>query len=356
MTVPSAGTFVRPLVNGWVAVLTARSYGRDEIELPSWLPGTHGVVTIEARATFPAAERLGARLELTDPSCGFEVARRFAVAGQEPGFRQFRGPEDDERVVAEIVDYARHVLVPAAEFHGGLDAWMAAYGEHGAGESPLHARKIPVMLLAHGREEQAMSYLEAARRSPRLATDDAFGAFADRVEEFVRSGEALPTDGDGLRAVAAARTALVTALTVASGGEGELETAEPEEETETSGWEIVGGLVLIVAVVVFIVGKAAPMVGLDLGWGWLPAAAMVAFGVIKIGEHTEELREKWRRNVGSADRVHEYLERQREEREQRAAPADTASSDAAALDPASPDEEPTEPDDEAPTGPDRPGD
>lgn len=350
---PSAGTFVRPLVNGWVAVLTARSYGRDEIELSSWLPGTHGVVTVEAWATFPAAEWLGARLETADPGCGFEVARPFAVAGQEPGFRQFRGPEDDERVVAEIADYARHVLVPAAELHAGLGAWMAAYAAADQGASSPRAWKIPVMLLAHGREDQALHRLTTARQDPDLSTDGAFVAFADRVEEFVRSGEALPTDGTALHAMAATRAALVAA----SPDEANLETAEPEGDTETSGWEVLGGLVFVVAVVVFLVGKGLRTFDIDVGWGWLPAAAMVAYGVVKIGEHAGELRERLRNDLGSADRVHEYLERQREERERRAASSDGEQPpEAGTLDAGSSDGERAEPDGEPPTDPERTGD
>lgn len=92
-------------------------------------------MVVESSVTFAAAERLGARLELPDPSCGFEVAPRFVVPGQEPGYRQFRGPEDDERVVAEIAHYARHVLVPAAERNAGLDGWMAERLAAGEGEA-----------------------------------------------------------------------------------------------------------------------------------------------------------------------------------------------------------------------------
>lgn len=354
VTVPATGTFVRPLVNGWVAVLSARWYGRDEIELPAWLPGTHGVVVVESSATFAAAERLGARLELTDPSCGFEVASPFVVPGQEPGHRQFRGPEDGERVVAEIAWYARHVLVPAAERNARLDGWMAERLAAGPGESSRAAWTIPVMLLAHGRAHDAMHRLEAARRAPGLADDEAFGAFADRVEEFVRSGEALPTDGEALRAVAVVRAELAAASRT------DVDRAEDEPDEETSGREALGGLVLIVAVVVYFVGKGAAVAGFDVGWGWLPAAAMVAFGVLKIAEHTEELREKWG-DRGSAERVREYLERQREERERRAASLDAPSPDGDGDGAASGDEAPMGPDragpgDEAPTRPDRTGD
>jgi len=335
-TVPAAGTFVRPLDNGWVAVLSARWYGRDEIELPSWLPGTHGVVVVGSSATFAPAERLGAQLGLTDPSCGFKAARSFAVPGQEPGYRQFRGPEDDERVVAEIADYAQYVLVPAAERNAGLDGWMADRLAAGRGEPSRSAWTIPVMLLAHGRERHAMYRLEAARRDPELADDEAFGAFADRVEEFVRSGEALPTDGEALRAVARVRAELVVVSRT------EAARAEDEPDGETSGWEALGGLVLIIAVVVYLFGKGAAVAGLDLGWGWLPAAAMVAFGVLKIGEHTEELREKWG-DRGSADRVREYLERQREERERRIESADEDSSEHRRLDEADDQDNPVAP-------------
>lgn len=86
VTVPFPGTFVRPLDNGWVAVLTVVWHLRDEVKLPHWLPGTHGVVAVEASATFPPAERLGARLEMEDPDFGLAVARAYVGPGREPGY------------------------------------------------------------------------------------------------------------------------------------------------------------------------------------------------------------------------------------------------------------------------------
>ena len=163
---------------------------------------------------------------------------------------------------------------------------------------------------------------------PELADDEAFGAFADRTEAFVRSGEALPTDGEALRAAAVARAERAAASRAAAqlvvANRAEAERAADESDEESSGWETLGALVVIVAVVVFLVGKGAEVVGIDIGWEWLPVAAMIAFGVIKIGEHTEELREKWG-DRGSAERVREYLERQREERDRRNEPPDEPS-------------------------------
>lgn len=315
VTVPSADTFVRELANGWVAVLTACWHDRDEIELPSWLPGTHGVITVESSATFPTAERLGARLVLADPSCdsrcGFAVAPPFVVPGQEPGYRQFRGPEDHERVVAEIARYAGHVLVPAAERGAGLDGWMAAYDATGEDGSSKRPWTLPVMQLAHGDEDQASECLRAAWHDPDRPYDRAFDAFATRFDEFVRSGEELPTDGEALTAVAARRTALVLAAEAQAESGSEVESADQEE---VSGWQAVGGLVLIAVVLVYFVGKGAAIAGIDIGWSWFPAAAVVAFGVIKIAEQAEELRGKWGGKDG-AERVQEYLERQREQRE-----------------------------------------
>lgn len=307
--VPCDDTFVRELANGWVAVVTARWHDRDEIELPSWLPGMHGVITVESSATFPAAERLGARLGLADPSCGLAVAPPFVVPGQEPGYRQFRGPEDHERVVAEIARYAEHVLVPAAERGADLDGWMAASERL---EPSSRARKVPVMLLAHGRVDQALHCLDAASHGPGTTGDDALDAFTMRFEAFARSGEAPPTDGEELTAVAERRAAERMALVVAAEAEAELENAGRQE---VGGGRTLSGRAVAVALVVFFAGKGAQVFDVDLGWTWLPAAmAMVAFVVLQIAAHTEQLREQWGSRAGSADRVHEYLERQRRQR------------------------------------------
>lgn len=240
VTAARAGAFVRPLENGWFVVLTVRWYDRDEIELPSWRPGTHGVVTVESSAVGPAAERSGSTSDGTEPDGELPVEPRFVVPGQEPGYRQFRGPEDYDHVVAEIVRYAAQILVPTAERDVGTDAWLAA--------------------------------------AP---------------------------------AVAAERTALAVASS--ADVEPKPEPEDPDEEATT--WQVVGGLVLIVAVAVFVVGKGAEISGIDIGLSWLPAAAVVALVVIKIGEHSDGLREKWGDRVGSAERVQEYLERRREQRE-----------------------------------------
>lgn len=197
---PRPGTFVRHLVNGWVATLTVMAFTREEIELSPWGPGMKEVVEIESSVCFPPAEILAAHLGMA-PGLDFEAAPPFRVPGEREALRQLRGPQDHERVVAEIVEYAEEVLVPAAH-EAGLDRWMAAYAAIGRDDPEVLVWEVPVMLVTHGRAADAVERLQLARYDPELATTE-FTAFADRTEAFVRSGASLPTDGAELAAIAA---------------------------------------------------------------------------------------------------------------------------------------------------------
>lgn len=313
--VPEPSTYIRPLRNGWVAVLKTEWKSRDDAEEDKWLRGMHGLVTVESSASFPDYERLAAQLELEAPSAALTVAPEFEVSGQEPGQRQYRGTEDYDRVVVEIVRYANDVVAPAAERTAELDAWLAAYDSDPTGRDadpddlvtvrPV-AWQVPVMLLAHGRANAAQMYTADVLRSLSPAeTTSAYREFASRLDAFVAAGDRVSSESAALSKVAADRR----------GAAKRLARAEREAAREpVTAWEAVGGLLVIVALPVWIIGKSTDAFGVDLGWGWLPAAAAVAFAVLKVGEYAEQLRDRWQRQVGGADRVHEYLERARQER------------------------------------------
>lgn len=199
---PWPGTFVRPLESGWAAVLTIHVYTRDEIELDPWRRGMREAVDIESAATYPLAEILAGHLGMP-PGVDFDVAPPFQSAEDRESLLQFRGPQDHDRVIAEVVAYAEDVLIPAAE-DACLERWLAAYGALGQDDPEVRAREIPVMLAAHGRGDEAIARLDEVRRDPGLATAE-LAEQADRVERFVRSGEPLPTDGSELVTIAAER-------------------------------------------------------------------------------------------------------------------------------------------------------
>lgn len=110
---PTPETFVRPTNDGWVAVLHAVRYSRDDLDLPWWQPGAYGAIEVRSWATFSPAERLAGHLELFDADVAFDVAPVFLVPGQTPGYRQFRGPEDDERVLEDVRSYGQDIVLPA---------------------------------------------------------------------------------------------------------------------------------------------------------------------------------------------------------------------------------------------------
>lgn len=199
---PWPGTFVRLLENGWAAVLTIDVYTREQIELDPWRPGMQEVVDIESAATYPPAEILAGHLGMP-PGVDFDVAPPFQSAEDRESLLQFRGPQDHDRVVTEIVAYAEEVLVPAAE-DASLERWLAAYAVLGQDDPEVLAREIPVMLAAHGRGDEAIARLDEVRRDPGLPTTELV-EHADRLERFVRSGEPLPTDGAELVTMAADR-------------------------------------------------------------------------------------------------------------------------------------------------------
>lgn len=199
---PWPGTFVRPLESGWAAVLTIHVYTRDEIELDPWRRGMREAVDIESAATYPPAELLAAHLGMP-PGVDFDVAPPFQSAEDRESLLQFRGPQDHDRVVAEIVSYTDDVLIPAAQ-DACFERWLAAYAALGQDDPEVLAREVPVMLVAHGRGDEAIARLDEVRRDPDRATAE-FLEHADRVERFVRSGEPLPTDGADLVMMAADR-------------------------------------------------------------------------------------------------------------------------------------------------------
>lgn len=204
VTLPVPGTFVRQLDNDWVIALTVTWSARDQIELSPWRRGMNEVVGVESSATYAPAEILAAHLGRS-PGFAFDVAPPFQAPGEEESLRQLRGPQDHERVVAEIVAYAEDVLMPAAREPSPLfHRWMADIDDLGRDWPTVRAWDVPVMLVAHGRGTEAIERLGETRRDPVLATT-AFSAFADGVEAFVRAGAPLPTDGDVLVAIAAER-------------------------------------------------------------------------------------------------------------------------------------------------------
>ncbi len=126
---------------------------------------------------------------------------------------------------------------------------------------------------------------------------DAVAAIAEAVADAPAIVLPLPVAGPPVRLVPAD-----------SGEDGD---EDGDGEKEVSGWEALGGLVVIVAFLLFVVGKGAQMLEIETGWAWLPAAAIVGIVVIKVAERLDDLRVGWRERVGSADRVREYLERSR---------------------------------------------
>ncbi len=192
ITLPWPGSFVRPLDSGWAAVLTVTRYTRDEIDLASWRRGMREVLDIESAVIHPGAEVLAAQLGRW-PALDLDVAPPFGGPGEAEALRQLSGSPDHERAVAEIVAYARDVVVPAAG-DAGLDRWMAVYAELGRDDPRLLAWEVPLMLLAHGRGDEAIERVGTALRDPQLATAE-LAAFADRIAQLVRSGQPLPSDG-----------------------------------------------------------------------------------------------------------------------------------------------------------------
>lgn len=216
MALPVPGTFVRPLDNGWVITLTITWSTRDRIELSPWGDGMNEVVDIESAATYAPAEILAAHLGRS-PGFAFDVAPPFQVPGEKASLRQLRGPQDHERVVAEIVAYAQDVLMPAASEPTPLDRWMADIEDVGRDWPGVPAWDVPVMLVAHGRGTEAIERLQETRRDPVLASTE-FSAFADGVEALVRAGTPLPTDGGVLAAIAAERDEQIAKALAGSAG------------------------------------------------------------------------------------------------------------------------------------------
>jgi hypothetical protein len=204
VALPAPGTLVRQLDNGWVITLTVTWSTRDRVELSPWGRGMNEVVDIESAATYAPAGILAAHLGRS-PGFAFDIAPPFRVPGEAEALRQLRGPQDHERVVAEIVAYAEDVLMAAASEPIPLfDRWMADIEDLGRNWPGVLAWDVPVMLLAHGRGTEAIERLRATRRDPALATAE-FSAFADGVEALVQAGTPLPTDGRVLAAIAAER-------------------------------------------------------------------------------------------------------------------------------------------------------
>lgn len=179
--------FVRPLPDGWVAMLHVEWCSREAIEVSKWRRGTREVVFANAGVTYPPGDDVAHAVGMRFPAgVDLPVDVTFGVVGQEPGELQMRGPEDYDRAVQLIDQYASRTVPEWAGKHATLGSWIAEHEQPENTERSAWA--TPVMLAAHGRNEDARARLAVARASPELAANPEFIAFAERLESFLETG------------------------------------------------------------------------------------------------------------------------------------------------------------------------
>jgi hypothetical protein len=198
--VPRRGRFVRALSTGWAAVVEIDLEPSGTRQPGVTVLGLGRRVGVAGGLTLPEAERLAAVLGYPRPDdVRLTMPDLPTAEGGLETQEQIGDSEDEQLTIAQVLRFAEDVVLPWAEGLASADGWLEAQSRIRE-EDPVtfHGEYAPIVLIASGRQKDALEHLATAERRPEFGDDEWSATFAKKVRSFVGRGDSVPTPADGL--------------------------------------------------------------------------------------------------------------------------------------------------------------